>query len=706
MNVEVGVQASAKLIIDSVIEGEETWVEDIEEERDDDEVEEVKSREEESYYSTPCLFPNLNSENELTNKLELDDVVISDTFAAPLSALSAQFALHVGGIDSTDKIHHILAARKTENWDDTLTLIAEADQNTGLHDDSTSYADAPGTDADQNSDFMVTNRIVCGTDCTSGILKQTIVSLIEDKAMEVEQIINVDTLLEKATSVKDQCAHEVKISADNESITQSGDRSEVEQDAPLSAASDETEYGDTYDSDYCTSDITMAIADDVLVNSLQYDDQSSVMNKMVCAANETSSSMHGNVDDCEYRSTAVSMHFLSTDSSISTNSIMLDGLTDDILAFSEFEAIDVSIQEICDHLHRSESFEEDVAPTGMQLNIDVNTASEKATDLTLSEERCVQSICVEDTAVGESIIDAAYHFETEEREYGNFEIYDPLVADDTMQILSRVSSKAADRVAWQDSDGIASITLCANQDPVCYPINDNLPANDIENSLKINTFAKRLDYLISVDKLNSPKKIQDDDQPINEGIVTIAEEENVPLTEKMKETKFMSESIILEKNGSINVADGVYHPQSLSAHEKRLTALCSDSDSCKIQHEKVAPTLGRNIASVEDITTISSAENTVGYPDKLRIELSSNSQDAERSQRSNISFFKRLFGKKDTPVEEKKFIPVCCAGVLSAGSCYSPFPEESLDGGLKRTSTASGNSMLSTEDTDEGFLAA
>ena len=130
MNVEVGVQASAKLIIDSVIEGEETWVEDIEEERDDDEVEEVKSREEESYYSTPCLFPNLNSENELTNKLELDDVVISDTFAAPLSALSAQFALHVGGIDSTDKIHHILAVRKTENWDDTLTLIAEADQNT------------------------------------------------------------------------------------------------------------------------------------------------------------------------------------------------------------------------------------------------------------------------------------------------------------------------------------------------------------------------------------------------------------------------------------------------------------------------------------------------------------------------------------------------------------------------------------------------
>jgi hypothetical protein len=697
VDVEVGVQASVESIIDSVIEGEEIWVEDIKEERDDDEIEEVKSRDKERFYSTSLLFPILRSENELTNKLEHDHVVVSDTEVARLSALSAQFTLHViSGIDSTDDIHHILDARKTESWDDSVTLITEADQNTGFHVDSTS-------DADQNSDFMDANGTVCGTDCTSRSLKESIVSLIEDSAMVVEQIINVDTLLEKAISVNDQCVHEVQISAEKKSIIQSGDRSEIEQDAPLSAASDETEYGDTYDSDYCTSDITMAIADDVLVNSLQNEDQSPVINETICAANETSSSMHGNVDDCEYRSTTVSMHYLSTDSSISTISIMLDGLTDDVLAFSEFEAIDVSIQEICDHLHRSESLE-DVAHTGMLLNTDVNPASEEATDLTLSEKRCVQSICVKDTAVGESIIDAAYHFETEEREYGNFDIYDPLVADDAILFLSRASSKAADRVAWQASDGIASITMCANQDPVCYPTNDNLPANYIENSLKINTFAKRLDYLISVDKLNSPKKIQDDDQPINEGTVKIIEEESVPLTDKIQETNFMSENIIMEKNGDTDVTDGDYHPQSLSAHENSLIALCSDSS--KIYYEGVAPTLGRNIASVEDLCTISSAENTIGYPDKLRVELSNNSQDAERGKRSNISFFKRLFGKKDTPVEEKKFITVCCAGVLSAGSCYSPFPEESLDGGLKRTSTVSGNSMLSTEDTDEGFLAA
>lgn len=693
MDVEVGVQASVKSIIDSV-----------KEKRDDDEIEEEKSRDEESFYSTPLIFPNLHSENELVNKLELDDVLLSDTLVAPLSALSAQFTLHVGEIESTDDIHYILAARKTENWDDTFTLIAETDQNTGLYVDSTSDADAPGTDADQNSDFMVAKRPAYRTDCTSGSLKQSIASLIEDDVMEVEPIINVDTLLEKATSVKDQCAHEVKITADNQFMTQGGVRTEIEQDAPLSAASDETEYGDTYDSDYCTSDITIAIADDVLVSSLQNEDQSSVMNETICAANETSSSMQGNVDDCEYRSTAVSMHFLSTDSSISTTSIMLDGLTDDLLAFSEFEAIDVFIQEICDHLHRSESLEDDVAHTGMQLNMDVNTATEEATDLTLSEEQCVQSICVRDTAVSESVIDPAYHFETEEREYGNFDTYDPLVADDTMQILSRVSSKAAERVAWQASDGIASIIMCANQDPVCYPMNDDLPTNFIENSLKINTFAKRLDYLISVDKLNSPKKVQDDDEPINEGTVTIIEDESVLLTEKIQETKFMSESILLEKNGTIDVTDGVYHTQSLSTHENSLKALCSDSS--KIQHEGIASTLSRNIASVEDLSTISSAENTVGHPDKLRIELSSNSQDAEKCQRSNISFFKRLFGKRDTQLEEKKFIPVCCAGVLSAGSCYSPFPEELLDGGLKRTSTASGNSMLSTEDTDEGFLAA
>jgi hypothetical protein len=682
VDVEVGVQASVKSIIDSVIEGEEMWVEDIKEVRDDNEIEEVKSRDEESFYYTPLLFPNLHSENELANKLELDDVVLSDTLVAPLSVLSAQFTLQVGGIESTDDIHYILAARETENWDDTYTLIVEADQN---------------------SDFMVANRTACGTDCTSGSLKQSIAPLIEDNVMEVEQIINVDTLLEKATSVKDQCAHEVKISADNHSTTQGGVRSEIEQDAPLSAASDETEYGDTYDSDYCTSDITIAIADDDLVSPLQNEDQSTVMNETICAANETSSSMQGNLDDCEYRSTAVSMHFLSTDSSISTTSIMLDGQTDDVLAYSEFEAIDVSIQEICGHLHRSELVEDDVAHTGMQLNMDVNTASEEATDLSLSEVRCVQSVCVKDTAVSESIIDAAYHFETEEREYGNFGIYDPLVADDTTQILSRVSCKGADHVAWQTSDGLASIIMCANQDPACYPMNDDLPANYIENSLKINTFAKRLDYLISVDKLNSPKKVQDDDQPINEGTVTIIEEESVLLTEKIQETKFISESILLDKNGTIDATDGVYHPQYLSTHENSFIALCSDSS--KIQHEGIASTLSRNIASVENLSTISSAENTVGYPDKLRIELSSNSQDAEKSQRSNISFFKRLFGKKDNPVEEKKFIPVCCAGVLSAGSCYSPFPEESLDGGLKRTSTASGNSMLSTEDTDEGFLA-
>ena len=664
------------------------WVEDIKEERDNDKMEEVKSGDEENFYSTSSLFPNLHSGDELTNKLELEDVVKSNTEVAPLSAISAQLIWHVGGIDSTDDIHYISAASKTESWEDTYTLIAEAD--TGFNVDSTS-------DADASSNFMVANRTVCGIHCMFESHKHSIVSLTEDTAKEVEQNINVDTFPERATSVKDQCAHEVIISAVNQSIAQSGNRSQIEQDAPLSTASDETEYGDTYDSDYCTSDVTVAIADDVLVNSFQNEDLSSEINEVIFAdTNETSSSMLGNVDDCEYRSTAVSMHFLSTDSSISTNSVMLDVLADDVIALSEFEAIDVSIQEICDYLHRSESLE-DVDHTCMRPDTDINTALKEATDYTLSEERCVHNISLKDTTVGESIMDAAYHFETEEREFGNFEIDDPLVADDAIQFLSRESSKTADLVACEASDGIASITICANQDPVCYPMNDNLPENYIDNSFKINTFAKRLDYLISVDKLNSPKKIQDDYQPINEGSVSVfvIEEEIVPLTETIQET----ESILPEKNETIDVTDGVYHPQSLSTQDNGLIALCSDSS--KIQHQGVAPTLGRNKASVKDLSTISSTDN----PDKLRIELLGNLQDAEKSQRNNISFFKRLFGKKDTQIDEKKFIPVCCAGVLSAGRCYSTFSEETLDGGLKRTSTVSGNSMLSTEDSEEGFLA-
>ena len=667
-------------------------------------------------FSRSPLLPNLDFDEELKNDADDDKDAKQNTL---ITTFVAQSEFDFDAIDCCDDILYTPAVSRMESWDDTYaTMLAEVDHNTRPEKKLFINIDSI-CDAIVSSDTVDATKTACEAVTVAESPRLSAVDLqVGDNSL---CIIDSGTYTNIMTLCKDNCAPETRITAAYKSVESNRHRPEIGEDAPLSAATDETEYGDTYDSDYCfkidSSDLKIESVEDaeigVNLQFMQNENLFSTLNEFGAAdANETSSSMLGNVDECEYRSTTVSMHFLSTDSSISTNSMALDGLTDDLLAQIDFEVIEVLVEDNCTQLDRA-AFTDDVAFAGERLDMDVNIAANEAVDTILSTISSGKCKTVKDSAV-----DTANHFERAEREYGTFNVYDPLVADDTIQFTSHVPSKGMDRVAWHAADGAEAITICAIQDPlcpiICSPINDKSPANEIENSLKINTFAKRLDYLISVDKLNSPKKVQDDDLISNEGTVkkSATNEKSALIGDDitMQKTKLAYESVVLEMSevmdtGSKNEASRSPPLQisSISAHNDGLS-----TDLKKNQEVGFPSAPAHNMVSVEDLCTISIAESTIDSPDRLRIgdHLLSNAQDVDRNVKSNISLFKRLFGKKDTATVEKSFKPTCCAGVLSAGSCYSPFSEESLGSGTKRTSTVSGNSMLSTEDSDEGFLEA
>ena len=666
--------------------------------------------------SRSLLLPNLDFDEELKNDAEDDKDAKLNTL---MSTFVAQSEFDFGAIDCCDDILYTPAVARTESWDVTYaTMLAEVDHNTGPERKLFINIDNV-CDAIVSSDTLDAMKTACEAVTVAESPPLSAVNLqVADNSL---CIIDSGTYTNIMTSSKDNCAPETRITAAYKSVESNRHRPEISEDAPLSAATDETEYGDTYDSDYCfktdSSDFKIESVEDAEIGVnpqfMLNENLISTLNESGAAdANETSSSMLGNVDECEYRSTTVSMHFLSTDSSISTNSMALDGLTDDLLAQNDFEVIEVLVEDNCTQLDRT-AFTDDVAFAGERLDMDVSTAANEAVDIilaTISSGKC--------KTAKDSAVDTANHFERAEREYGTFYVYDPLVADDTIQFMSRVPNKGTDRVAWHAADGAAAITICAIQDPlcpiICSPIKDDSPSNEIENSLKINTFAKRLDYLLSVDKLNSPKKVQDDDLISNEGTVkqSATNEKSALIGDDIpiQKTKLAYESTVLEKSEVVDTRskneDSRSPPlqiPSISAHEDGLS-----TDLKKNQELGFPSAPAHNMVSVEDFRTISIAESTIDSPDRLRIvdHLLSNAQDVDRNVKSNISLFKRLFGKKDTATDEKNFKPTCCAGVLSAGSCYSPFSEESLGSGTKRTSTVSGNSMLSTEDSDEGFLEA
>lgn len=682
---------------------------------DTDQSEKLKGEIVNANFNSSPFHPNFDFDEEQRSEAEDNKDTKLDTL---MSTFLAQSEFDFDAIDCCDDILYTPAVSRTESWDDTYAMmLAEVDHNTGPERKLFINIDNI-CDATVSTDTVDAIKTACEaiTVAESPPLSIAMNLQVGDDSL---CIIDSGTYTNIMTLSKDDGAPETRITAAYESVTSNCDRPGIGEDVPLSAATDETEYGDTYDSDYCfktdSSELKIESGEDAEIgvnpHFMQDENLFSTSNEFGAAdANETSSSMLGNVDECEYRSTTVSMHFLSTDSSISTNSMALDGLTDDLLAQNDFEVIEVPVENSCTQLDRA-TFEDDVAYAGERLNMDVGVATYEAADIILSTISSGKCKTAKDSAV-----DTANHSETAEREYGTFYIYDPLVAEDTIQFRSHIPSKGMDRVAWHAVDGAASITVCAIQDHlspiICSPINDNSPANEIENSLKINTFAKRLDYLLSVDKLNSPKKVQDDDLISNEGTVkksaTNVKSALIVDDITIQKTKLAYESIVLEESEVMytrSKTEASSSPplqiSSMSAHKDG-----PSTDLKKNQEVGFPSAPAHSMVSVEDFCTISIAESTIDSPGRLRIgdHLLSNAQDVNRNVKSNISLFKRLFGKKDTATEEKNFKPACCAGVLSAGSCYSTFSEESIGSGPKRTSTVSGNSMLSTEDSDEGFL--
>jgi hypothetical protein len=261
----------------------------------------------------------------------------------------------------------------------------------------------------------------------------------------------------------------------------------------------------------------------------------------------------------------------------------------------------------------------------------------------------------------------------------------------------------------------SSLSRCAGESRDCESFqNDDL--------LKVNTFARRLDYLKSVDKLNSPKRIHDDDvldgEAVNEIVVI---KESVVVTENIfiQENVFIKESIVIKECITMETTKAMYRPASLVKSDKTIS-LSSESilDNVILNDETVL--LEPNAAIIEgpisfqfptlidDVTAADFKEpgNELedGENETLGDHVEEEVPEAGKCVKSKVSLFTRLFGKKEIPPVEKTFVPTCCSGVLGGSTCYSTSAEDKVAIKCDKNTDKATVDMMTTEDSDEGFL--
>ena len=304
------------------------------------------------------------------------------------------------------------------------------------------------------------------------------------------------------------------------------------------------------------------------------------------------------------------------------------------------------------------------------------------------------------------------------------------------------SKDVVDRITEETLEGEGASLSCENQealtrDEMMVGYSDDMYLD--ENALKVDTFSKRLDYLLSVDKLNSPKKgpeegILVDGEAVNEIVVI---KESIVVTENIiiQENMYIKESIVIKECITMETTKATYRPASLVKPERVQPSVLEVSDTAALEggvvlvEEDIMPSCD----ATESVTSLEAVAEGLGLEGEVQGEggiegegvedvdmpdeqmksslegLSlEDAQDPDKNVKSKVSLFTRLFGKKEPPAAEKVFVPICCSGVLSAGTCYSTFADDSLAVvACEKTNLATTVSdMITSEDTDEGFTEA
>ena len=263
-----------------------------------------------------------------------------------------------------------------------------------------------------------------------------------------------------------------------------------------------------------------------------------------------------------------------------------------------------------------------------------------------------------------------------------------------------------------------------DQSTSCPCSSESRDCESIQNDelLKVDTFAKRLDYLNSVDKLNSPKRIHDDDvldgEAVNEIVVI---KESVVVTENIfiQENVFIKESIVIKECITMETTKAMYRPASLVRSDKTTSPLSEKildnfalNDHTVLTEGNAAiiegPTAFQSPILIDDveITEFKEARNKLDDGENRIVDDNTEEEvlETDKFVKSKVSLFTRLFGKKEIPPVEKTFVPICCSGVLSGSTCYGASADEKVAVKCDKNADKATVDMITTEDSDEGFL--
>jgi hypothetical protein len=261
----------------------------------------------------------------------------------------------------------------------------------------------------------------------------------------------------------------------------------------------------------------------------------------------------------------------------------------------------------------------------------------------------------------------------------------------------------------------SSLCHCASETRDC----ESFQSDDL---LKVDTFARRLDYLKSVDKLNSPKRIHDDDvldgEAVNEIVVI---KESVVVTENIfiQENVFIKESIVIKECITMETTKAMYRPASLVKSDKTVSPLSEKIQDNVILNDETTflepnpaiiggPIAFQSLILIDDVATADfkepGNEPEDGENEVLDNHVEEDVPEAGKCVKSKVSLFTRLFGKKEIPPVEKTFVPICCSVVLGGSTCYSTSAEDKVAVKCDKNADKPTVDMMTTEDSDEGFL--
>lgn len=192
------------------------------------------------------------------------------------------------------------------------------------------------------------------------------------------------------------------------------------------------------------------------------------------------------------------------------------------------------------------------------------------------------------------------------------------------------------------------------------------------SSLKIDTFAKRQNYLNSVDKLNSPMKLPaagegcdplldiECDQNIDEVFMA---KDYIAITEKssINERAFVRESIITETTKAAYCLSSLNKAEKLQSTIFATAAIKITADDRSLFH--------RDTIEIQQQSGKDSTLNPMIHE-----------QSYSKLQKGKISLFNRFFGQKDMCsilAGDESILPTCCTGVSISGACYNSYAEDS-----------------------------